>query len=228
MNNQPTRDRTNEHPAQEPEKNQPQLHHLPHTGSDSRRYIRWIAKTAILTAVAVVLMYLEMVLPLMPTFLKFDFSEIAVLLGAFAMGPLTGILIELIKNLMHVPTTITGGIGELANFVIGSAFVGTAGLVYRYRKTRSGALLGMAAGTIAMTVVASFANYYVMSPFYVNVIPFPLDAIISATRAVGNTLVTDLKTLILFVFIPFNLFKGIVISVIVALIYKRVSPLLHR
>lgn len=194
----------------------------------NRQRTHWVAKTGILAAVAIVLMYLEMILPLMPSFLKFDFSEIAVLLASFSMGPLTAILIELIKNLAHLPSTATGGIGELANFLIGSFFVGTAGLVYRMKKTHAGAFLAMAAGTIVMTVAACLINYFFMLPFYINVMQFPLALIISMTQKVGNTLVTDLQSLILFVFVPFNLFKGIVVSLIVALLYKRLSPLLHR
>jgi riboflavin transporter FmnP len=194
----------------------------------TRRTTHWVAKTGILAAIAILLMYIEMALPLMPSFLKFDFSEVAVLLAAFTLGPATAILVELIKNLAHLPTSQTMYVGELANFVIGSLFVGTAGLVYQKNKTRKGAFLAMAAGTIAMTAGASLINYFFMLPFYIQVMEFPLEAIIGMTQAVGNKLVTDLKSLILFVFVPFNLFKGIVVSLIVGVIYKRLSPILHR
>jgi len=173
-------------------------------------------------------MYIEMALPLMPTFLKFDFSEVAVLLAAFTLGPATAILVELIKNLAHLPTSQTMYVGELANFVIGSLLVGTAGLVYQNNKTRKGAYLAMAAGTIAMTAGACLINYFFMLPFYIKVMEFPLDAIIGMTQAAGNKLVTDLKSLILFVFVPFNILKGIVVSLIVGVIYKRLSPILHK
>lgn len=205
--------------------NNKQSRHLP---SAWKERTHWIAKTGILTAVAVVLMYLEFPLPLMPDFLKFDFSEIAVLLAAFSMGPVTGIIVELLKNLLHLPATSTGGIGELANFIIGSAFVGTAGIIYRWQKTRKSAYVSMLSGTLAMTLVASIVNYFFMLPFYIRVMEFPLEAIIQITHDAGNTLITNMETLILYVFIPFNLFKGLVISLIVAIIYKRVSPLLHK
>lgn len=198
------------------------------SAAKSRNTARYVAKAGILAAIAILLMYLELALPLMPSFLKFDFSEIAVLLAAFAMGPLSAILIELVKNLAHLATSATGGVGELANFIIGSFFVGTAGLIYKYRKNRKGAFIGMFTGTLVMTAAACVINYFFMIPFYVSVMGFPLQAIIGMTQSVGNTLVTNLETLILFVFVPFNLFKGFVVSVIVALIYKRVSPLLHR
>jgi riboflavin transporter len=194
--------------------------------SRNRARVHWIAKTGILTAVAVLLMYLEMTLPLMPTFLKFDFSEIAVLLATFSMGPLTGILIELLKNLIHYPFTSSNGVGELANFLVGTAFVGTAGLIYRLMKNRLGAAISMISGTLAMTLAACLTNYYITLPFYFNFIP--LEGIIKAAQSVGNTMVTDMRSLLLYVFVPFNLFKGAVVSLIVGLIYKRISPLLHR
>ncbi|MDD4140139.1 MAG: ECF transporter S component [Eubacteriales bacterium] len=195
---------------------------------EARKRAHWVAKAGLLAAGAILLMYLELVLPFMPTFLKFDFSEIVVLLAAFSMGPLTAVLIELVKNLAHLPTTGTGGVGELANFVIGSAFVGTAGLIYRNMKSRRGAFIAMGSGTLVMTLFACVINYFIMIPFYVEVVGFPLPALIEATQKVGNTLVTSLETLILFVFVPFNLFKGLIVSLIVAIIYKRVSPILHR
>jgi riboflavin transporter FmnP len=193
-----------------------------------RARIHWIAKTGILSAVAIVLMILELSLPLMPVFLKFDFSEIAVLLAAFAMGPLTAVLVELIKNLAHLPFSQTSFVGELANFVVGSVFTATAGLIYRWQKTRKGAYLGMGIGILVMTAAASLINYYFMIPFYINVVGIPMDVIVGLSQAAGNKLVTDLKSLIVWVFVPFNLFKGIVVSLIVGLIYKRISRLLHR
>lgn len=195
---------------------------------DSRRIAHWVAKTGILAAVAILLMFWEMAIPLMPAFLKFDFSEIAVLLAAFALGPWTAVLVEFIKNLAHLPSTGTSGVGELANFLVGSAFVATAGLYYRRHKNKAGAFVAMALGTLVMTVVASLLNYFFLIPFYVRVLNLPLDVIVEWSRAAGNRLVTDLNTLVLFVFVPFNIFKGLVVSLIVALLYKRLSPILHK
>ena len=115
--------------------------------SRRKAMIRRITVTAILTAMAFILMYLEVPLPFMPPFLKFDFSEIPVLVGAFALGPVWGIVIELFKNLIHLPFTATAGIGELSNFVTGSIFVGFSGLVYLKLHTRKGAAAAMAVGT---------------------------------------------------------------------------------
>ncbi len=188
----------------------------------------WLAKTGILSAVAIVLMYLEISLPLFPAFLKFDFSEIPVLLAAFGLGPMAGVVVELIKNIAHLPASHTLMVGELSNFIMGSFFVGTAGLIYKYRKTRAGAILSMAAGTLALTLSGALINYFVTIPFYIRVMGLSLEGIVAATKAAGNSLVTDLPSLILWVFVPFNLLKGTLISFIVGLIYKRLSPLLHR
>ncbi len=188
----------------------------------------WMAKTAIMSAAAIVLMYLEFPLPFMPGFLKFDFSEVPILLASFALGPVSAVIAELIKNLAHLPATQTGGVGELANFFIGCSFVVPAGIIYRRHKTKKTAIIALLVSTLFMTIFASIANYFVMIPFYIRVIGFPMEAIIGAVNAAGNTLVTDLKTLIVFVFVPFNLFKGIIVSTIVALVYKRVSCILHK
>lgn len=190
--------------------------------------VSWVAKTGILAAIATLLMFIEFPLPLMPAFLKYDFSDIPALLAAFAMGPLTGVLVQFIKNAIHLTTSSSGFIGQLANFVMGSAFAGVAGLVYRYRRTKGGAFAGLAAGTLALTLAGTVTNYFFMIPFYITAMGFSMEKIIAVTNASGNTLVTDMWTLMLFVFVPFNLFKGASISLITMLIYKRLSPLLHK
>ena len=166
--------------------------------------ILYIARVGILSAAAIVLMFLEFPLPLMPTFLKFDFSEIPILLGAFALGPVAALLMELIKNLFHLLSTQTGGVGELANFIVGASLTVTAGILYRLHRTRAMAYVAMGVGTLVMAGMAALMNYLVILPFYEQFMP--LQAIIDLTRSVGNTLVTDMGTLILFVFVPFNLF----------------------
>lgn len=194
----------------------------------TKQKTNWIAKTGIMAAAAIVLMFLEFPLPLMPGFLKFDLSEIPVLLAAFALGPWSAVIIELIKNLAHFPFSATAGVGEIANFVVGCSFVVPAGILYRMHRSKKMAVAGMAAGTLIMTLVGCLANYYVMIPFYIRVFSMPIEVIVGMTNEVGNTLVKDLKTLIVFVFAPFNLLKGSVVSLIVAIIYKRISPFLHK
>jgi riboflavin transporter FmnP len=189
---------------------------------------RWIAKTGILSAAAIALMYLEFSLPFFPGFLKFDFAEVPALLATFSMGPLTGIVVEFIKNLAHLPASHTAMVGELANFIICSAFVGVAGLIYRYNKTKKGAMISLAAGTAALTISGCLVNYFISIPFYINAMGFSMEAIKGAAHAAGNPFVSNMTTLIFYVFVPFNILKGLVISIIISLIYKKLSPLLHR
>ncbi len=189
---------------------------------------RSIAVIGILSAFAAGLMFIETLVPFTPGFLKLDVSELPVLLGTFALGPVAGIIIELLKNLIHfIMKSSTGGVGELANFIVGTAFLVPAGIIYRLRKNKTHALLGMAAGTVTMAIVGAAVNYWFLIPVYVSVMGFPLDAIIGMGTAAMPAIV-DLKTLILYGVVPFNLFKGIVISVLTLLLYKRVSPLLHK
>lgn len=187
---------------------------------------RKLTSLAILSALAVIFMFLETSLPFMPPFLKLDISEIPVLLGAFAFGPGSAIIIELIKNLIHLPFTQTAGVGELANFLAGSFFTGTAGIVYHFNKNKKGAIGAMAVGTIVMTIFSSLFNYFFMLDFYSKFYGMSMDSIVAMSAAV-NIYVKDVKSLIVFAFVPFNLFKGFVVSLITAVIYKRVSPFLH-
>jgi len=194
----------------------------------TKQKINWIAKTGILGAAAIILMILEFPLPLMPAFLKFDFSEIPVLLAAFAMGPWSAVAVEFIKNVAHYPLSGTAGVGEIANFVIGCSFAVSAGILYRFHHSKKMAVIAMGMGTLLMTLVGCLSNYFVMIPFYIKVFNMPIEAIVGLSKEAGNMLVKDLTTLVVFVFVPFNLFKGAMVSFIVALIYKRISPLLHK
>ena len=148
-------------------------------------------------------------------------SELIVLLGGFALGPLAGILIELIKNLVHVAFTITGGVGEFANFVVGCAFVVPAAIIYKKNKSVKNAVMGLIVGSLTMVIVATFVNYYVMIPLYVkifaeqfNITPEQSLQGVVAEGTKNNSGIVDLKTLILFGIVPFNLFKVIVISIL--------------
>lgn len=189
---------------------------------------RTLAGIGVLSALAAGLMFLETPLPLVPGFLKLDTSELPVLLGTFALGPVAGVLIELVKNLVHVLLrNDSGGIGEIANFIVGSALLIPAGLIYRLKKNKRHALIGLLVGTLTMAAVAAAVNYWFLIPAYVTVMKFPMDAIIGmGTKAIPA--INSLGSLILYGIVPFNLFKGIVISILTLLVYKRVSPMLHK
>lgn len=189
--------------------------------------IRRIAATAILTAMAVLLMYLEIPLPFMPVFLKFDFAELPALIGAFALGPVWAIVIELLKNLIHLPVTQTMGIGELSNFVTGVIYVVTAGLIYKKIRTRKGAAISMVASTIVLALIAVPVNAFITLPLYASAMGFSTEAIIGMCTEV-NPLVKDKISLLLAVFVPFNLFKGIVVGLITFFVYKPISKLINK
>lgn len=195
--------------------------------NNSTKKTDWLAKSGMLAAVSIIFMYFEASLPFMPGFLKFDLSEIPVLMAAFALGPFSAVAIELVKNIAHLPATHTMGVGELANFAVGCALTVPAGIIYKKNKTKSNAVIGLVTGTLFMTLAASVLNYYLMIPFYVKVIGLSMDKIVEMANIAGNKLVKDLKSLVVFAFVPFNLFKGIFVSIVVILIYKPLSPILH-
>lgn len=188
-----------------------------------------MVKISVLGVISLILMLLDFPLWFTPPFIKFDVSDVPSLIGAFALGPMAGVIIQLVKNLLKilVAGTNTVVVGEVANFIVGSVFAYTAGLIYYREKTFKNAIIGLIVGTISMTAVISILNYYVMIPFYAKVYGMPLDKIITISGAV-NKYVVDLKSLIIYAIVPFNLLKGLVVSLVTILLYKRVSPILHR
>ncbi len=199
------------------------------TNSKPLLSVKNIAKIAILGAIAAILMLIEFPLPFAPSFYKFDFSEVAVLIGGFAMGPAAGALIEAVKIILNFlfNGTITMGVGELANFLIGCALVVPASMIYKRNKSRKSALIGMVVGTLCMTLVGVVLNYFVLIPAYVALAGFPMEAIIGMGAAI-NSHINSVLTLVLICVTPFNLVKGIVVSAITFVLYKHVSVLLHR
>lgn len=191
--------------------------------------IRKITTIGMLGAIATVLMLFEIPLPFAPSFYEIDLSEVPVLVGCFALGPVAGVLIELIKIVLNfvINGTMTAGIGELANFCIGCAFCIPAGLVYHRRKTKKGAVVGLVSGTLIMTFLGCFINAYVMLPVYAKAFKMPIESLIEMGTKV-NAGITDLFTFVMFAVVPFNLLKGILVSIVVLLIYKRISPIIKR
>ena len=178
-------------------------------------------------ALAAVLMLFEVPLPFIaPSFYGLDISEVPVLVGTFAMGPVAGIVIEAVKILVKLllkPST-TGFVGEFANFVIGCSLVVPAGLIYRRHKTKGSAVLAMAVGTILMAIAGAVLNALVMIPFYSHFMP--LENILAAGAAIQPA-VSSVWGLAIFCVAPFNLLKGAIVSLLTALVYKRISSLIH-
>ncbi len=178
-------------------------------------------------ALGAVLMLFEFPLPfLAPSFYELDLSEIPVLVGGFAMGPVAGAVIELVKILVKlvIKPTSTGFVGEFANVCIGCALVVPASLIYHYKRTKKGAMIGMAVGTVCMALVGAVLNALVMLPFYSNFMP--LESIIEAGAAI-NPAISNVWTFVFLAVAPFNLVKGVIVSLITTLVYKRISLMIH-
>lgn len=194
--------------------------------SDTTSKTTKITVCAMLAALSAVLMFFEFPLSFIaPSFYEIDFSEVPVLIGTFSMGPVAGIIIEFVKILVKllIKGTSTGGVGELANFLIGCAFIVPAGIIYKYKKTRFGAILGMIAGTLIMAATGIFLNAYVLVPMYSSFMP--INEIIAMGQAIVP-FISDTLTFCLYCVGPFNIIKGVIISVIVFIIYKPLSRLI--
>ncbi|MBQ6425425.1 MAG: ECF transporter S component [Clostridia bacterium] len=179
--------------------------------------------TAVLSAVSFVLAFFEFPVPLSPSFARMDLSDFPALIGAFAFGPMAGVMIELIKNLLQVFSSSTGGIGELANFLIGASYVSTAGWIYQRNRSKKTAWIAGIAGSIVMGFVAALANYYILLPLFEQFLP--VDRLIASFMEFMPFIQTK-ADIVLFNALPFNLLKGLIISAFTMLVYKRLSPLL--
>lgn len=184
---------------------------------------RKLTAAAILAAAAYLLAFLEFPVPLTPAFARMDLSDLPALIGAFAFGPVTGVMVELVKNLLGLMTSSTGGVGELANFLMGASYVFTAGVVYKHRKTKRMALIGGVAGSIAMGIMAAITNYFILLPMFEQFMP--LEEIIAAFGEFIPFIHTKLDVVLYNAF-PFNVLKGLVITAVTMLIYKKLSHIL--
>lgn len=186
---------------------------------------RLITGSAMLTAVAVVLQYIEISIPIVPSFIKLDFSDLPELIGAFAYGPLAGVIITLLKNLIHMAVSQSGFVGELSNFLLGAVFSITAGLIYKQKKTKSRAVLAGVAAAAAMAVVSLPCNLFVIYPLYYSVLGFPEEAILGMYRALVPSVKSIAQALLIFN-VPFTFAKALVSVAVSLVIYKPLSPLL--
>ena len=198
--------------------------------STSRSRTHKLAVTAMLSAVAFVLMFIEFPIPaLIPSFVKLDISDLPELLAAFSMGPLYGVAVTLVKNLLFILLhgTSSAYVGELFNFLMGSVFAFTAGIIYQRKKSRTTALLGAVAGAVLMAVLSVPLNFYLVYPAYVVCYGLPLEAIIGMYQAIRPSTNGLLECLVVFN-MPFTFCKGMLDVLLCFLIYKPLSPLLHK
>ena len=185
--------------------------------------VQYLTRIAVLAALSSILYLIS--IPVV-AFYHLDLSNLPVLLGAFSMGPVPGLIILGIKSLLGCLTSSTMYVGELADFIMGAAFMLPAALVYQRNKTRKGALVGMLLGTVALIVAGCLTNAYLLIPFYMTAFGMPMETIIGMCAQTLPFVDTELKV-ILFVTGPFNLLKGVVLCVLTYIIYKPLSPLLH-
>lgn len=190
---------------------------------------RRVSYVAVFSAIAAILMFLEIPLFFAPSFYKIDLSELPVLICAFYMGPVSGVVCELLKILLKLllKGTSTAYVGDFANFLVGCAFILPAAVLYPLHKSRRGAIFALAVGTVSLTVFGSLFNAWYLIPRFAELYGMPLDAIIGMGTIV-NSAIHDLSTLVLFAVVPFNLLKGALVSLLTFLLYKRIERLFFR
>lgn len=198
-------------------------------GSNKVRLLsaRGITVIALLSAISVILMLFEIPLWFAPSFYKIDFSEVPVLIGAFTLGPVAGVIIELVKILLNllIEGTDSAFVGEFANFIFGCSFVIPSALIYHSSRTKKSAVIGLGVGTLAFIAAGSLLNAYLLLPTYAKLFGMPIDSLVAMGTAV-NPQITSLTTFVFFAVAPFNLIKGVLVSLITILLYKKVSPVI--
>ena len=197
---------------------------MPNTNSNLNK-TRVLTGCGLLIAVAVVLQYIEVPLPILPSFIKLDFSDLPEIIGAFAYGPLAGVAIALIKNIIHLAVSQSGFVGELSNFVLGASFALTAGLIYKHRKSKKNALTAGIISCIVMAAVSFPLNYFVIYPLYYSILNFPMEAVLGMYKAILPSVKSIPEALLIFN-VPFTFVKGLIVVIFTMLIYKPLSPIL--
>ena len=187
-----------------------------------------IAKVGILSAIAYVLMFISVPLPIFPSFLKIDLSDIPAIFGGMSLGPIAGIAIVIIKNFLQgITASTTGGVGEFANVIIGWSYVLIICLFYRKWKNIKSVVAGGLVGIVAMTIMGCIMNYYIMMPLYATVYGMPLDAIIQMGTVI-NSKVTDLYTFVIWMIAPFNIIKAALMTVVTLPLFKKMEKILTK
>lgn len=187
-----------------------------------------IAKVGVLSAIAYVLMFVSVPLPIFPSFLKIDVSDIPAIFGGMSLGPMAGLSIVIVKNLLQAITaSTTGGVGEFANIIIGGSYVLTICLFYKRFKSTKGVLVGGLVGIIVMTIMGCIMNYYIMMPLYATVYGMPLEQIIQLGTVINNK-VTDLYTFVLWMIAPFNIVKAGLMTIVTLPLFKKMEKVLTK
>ena len=194
------------------------------TKTTQRISTRKIAMTAVMAAVSTVLMFISFKLPFMPSFISLDFSDLPALIASFTLGPFSGMAVCFVKNLVNLTQSMTGGVGELSNFIISSAFVVPAGFIYRSRRNFASAAIGAVLGALFMAVLGLFSNYFLVYPIYTNIMS--MEAILGMYKAI-NPGVDNLWEALLMFNLPFTFCKGMISAVVTLLTYKKLEPVIN-
>lgn len=185
--------------------------------------VRKVTMTAMLAAISYIMAFAEFPVPFSPSFARMDLSDFPALIGAFAFGPAVGVMIELVKNGLQLLSTSTGGVGELANFLMGSSYVLTAGLIYKWHKTKKMAAISCIFRSAAMGLTAAVANYFILLPMFETFMP--MDQLVESFGMLIPFIHTKLDVVLYNAF-PFNLLKGLAIGAFTMMVYKRLTPVL--
>ncbi len=190
---------------------------------------RTVSFVAVFGAIAAVLMLIEIPLFFAPSFYKIDLSEIPILICTFYLGPAAGICCELVKIMVKllIKGTTTAFVGDFANFFVGCSLVLPASIVYHCKKSRKTAVLGLVIGTLIMTIFGSFFNAVYLLPKFSQLYGLPLEQIVAMGTAVNGS-IQSVTTLVIYAVVPFNLLKGVVVSLLTLFLYKRVERLFRR
>lgn len=185
--------------------------------------VRKLTITAMLAAVSSVLMFFSFNVPLMPSFIKMDFSELPALFASITLGPVSGVVVCLVKNLVNLFFSTTGGVGELSNFILGAFFVLPVGILCRKNKSYKNAIIGSLIGAVIMAAFSVVSNYFVIYPVYYNFLPE--EAVLGMYQAINPGIHSVLDALIIFN-MPFTFIKGLCSAIIAILLYKPMLPVL--
>lgn len=187
--------------------------------------VRKLVYTAVMAALSVVLSeVLSFKVPFMPSFITFDFSDVPALLAALTMGPVSGVAVALIKNLEGLFTSMTGGVGELSNFILSACLVLPAGLIANKSAKYSHVIPACLCGAAVMAGVSLVSNYFVVYPIYTAIMP--MEVIIGMYRAILPGADTLFKCLLIFN-VPFTFVKGVIASAAAIPLYKRLRPIFN-
>ena len=203
--------------------------------TNTQKNIYKITLTAVFSAISFLLMFIEISLPIIPSFIKFDISDLPALIGTFSIGPIYGVLIELLKNILHILicSTSSAGVGEISNFVLGAAFCLTTGLIFKSKRINNSAVIGCIIGAVIMGIVSLPVNYFVVYPAYVKFYGMPLEAIIGLYQEIlkfigDKPTQNSLFNCLLIFNVPFTVIKGLIDAALCGVIIKPLSKIIKQ